>query len=379
MDTFQIIPSISLYKDFASFARSESLTERDFILTNEYIYRPVISDLGISCKVLFQEKFGRGEPSDTMIDGILRELGETEYERIIAVGGGTIIDIAKVLAVAEKEERVDDLYGRMGELKKVHPLVIIPTTCGTGSEVTNISVVNRTSLGTKQGLVSAGMFADKAALIPEFFSSLPYQVFATSSIDALVHAVESYLNPKATIYSAMYSVKAIEIILKGYCKIAASGREVWQEDAESYLIASNMAGIAFSNNGCGAIHAMAYAIGGKYHVPHGESNYQYFIPVLKCYEKKAPAGKLAELKALLKSCMVQNDFCAADNEKNSLVLLEELLEKVLPMKKMSEYGVVQEDIVPFAQSTVEHQQRLLGNSYVPLSREEIQALYQGCL
>ena len=138
-------------------------------------------------------------------------------------------------------------------------------------------------------------------------------------------------------------------------------------------------GVAFSNNGCGAVHAMAYAIGGKYHVPHGESNYQYFVPVLKLYEEKAPGGRLDVLKDILRKNMEAGGFCAVDEAKSAVDLLGELLDKVLPAKKMREYGVVQEDIAPFAQSTVDNQQRLLKNSYVPLSKEEIQAVYQNCL
>lgn len=378
MKQIMIKPEIQSYDTFREFAAEYVLGERDVILTNEYIYDPIMAAEHLKCGVIYQEKYGTGEPTDVMTEAILKEVGKYDAKRIIAVGGGTIIDIAKVL-VLDGGGDIDDMYRNMAALKKRRELIIVPTTCGTGSEVTNIAVLNRTKLGTKQGMVSAAMFADKAVLIPEFLGSLPYKVFATSSIDALVHAVESYLNPAATVFSEMYSVRAVEMLLEGYCKIAQKGTEAWKEDAESYLIASNMAGIAFSNNGCGAVHAMAYAIGGKYHVPHGESNYQFFIPVLKLYEEKVSGGKVGELKNILKSCMTKGRFCREDCGESAIDLLKELLNKVLPAKRMSEYGVVQEDIVPFAQSTVENQQRLLKNSHVPLSRDEIQAVYQGCL
>lgn len=378
MKQITIKPEIQFYDTFREFAAEYALGERDVILTNEYIYDPIMAAEHLKCGVIFQEKYGAGEPADIMAEAILEEVRAYDARRIIAVGGGTIIDIAKVL-VLEGMGSIDDMYQNMASLKKEKELIIVPTTCGTGSEVTNIAVLNRTKLGTKQGMVSEAMFADKAVLIPEFLGSLPYKVFATSSIDALVHAVESYLNPAATVFSEMYSVRAIEMLLEGYCRIAQKGTGAWKEDAKSYLIASNMAGIAFSNNGCGAVHAMAYAIGGKYHVPHGESNYQFFVPVLKVYEKKVSGGKVEDLKSILKACMVKGGFCSADCEKSAVDLLKELLDKVLPAKRMSEYGVVQEDIAPFAQSTVDNQQRLLKNSHVPLSKDEIQAVYQNCL
>lgn len=378
MKQIVIRPEIQSFDTFREFAAEYALGERDVILTNEYIYNPIMEAEHLKCGVIYQEKYGAGEPTDVMAEAILEEVRARDAKRIIAVGGGTIIDIAKVL-VLEGGGNIDDMYRDMASLIKGKELIIVPTTCGTGSEVTNIAVLNRTKLGTKQGMVSEAMFADRAVLIPEFLGSLPYKVFATSSIDALVHAVESYLNPAATAFSEMYSVRAIEMLLGGYCRIAQKGAKAWKEDAKSYLIASNMAGIAFSNNGCGAVHAMAYAIGGKYHVPHGESNYQFFIPVLKVYEKKASGGKVENLKGILKSCMVKGGFCGADSGKSAVDLLKDLLDKVLPAKRMSEYGVAQEDIAPFAQSTVDNQQRLLKNSHVPLSREEIQAVFQSCL
>lgn len=378
MKQILIKPEIQFYDTFKAFLAEYKLGEEDVILTNEYIYDPVMSAENLKCNAIFQEKYGTGEPTDVMVEAILKEVKNFDAKRIIAVGGGTIIDIAKILAL-KGSGSVDEMYRDMTSLEKEKELIIVPTTCGTGSEVTNIAVLNRTNLGTKQGLVSPAMFADKAVLIPEFLESLPYKVFATSSIDALVHAVESYLNPNATVFSEMYSVRAVEMLLEGYCRIAEKGPDAWKEDARSYLIASNMAGIAFSNNGCGAVHAMAYAIGGKYHVPHGESNYQYLIPVLKMYEEKTAGEKMEKLKNILKTCMVKGAFCSADCDKSAIDLLKELLNQVLPAKRMSEYGAVQEDIAPFAQSTVDNQQRLLKNSYIPLGKEDIQAVYQSCL
>ncbi len=148
-----------------------------------------------------------------MVDAILDDLRGKEFDRIIAVGGGTVIDIAKVLTVAKATDRVDDLYDRMANLEKEHELIIVPTTCGTGSEVTNISIINRTTKGVKVGLVSPAMFADEAALVPVMLLSLPYPVFATSSIDAMVHAVESYLSPNACALSELFSEKALHLIL----------------------------------------------------------------------------------------------------------------------------------------------------------------------
>ena len=160
MKAFQLIPSIAEYADFGTLAGELKLGPADLILTNEYIYNPTIASLDLGCHTCFQEKYGAGEPTDVMVDAILDDLRDKDYDRIVAVGGGTVIDIAKVLTVARPSDKVDDLYDRMASLEKEHPLIIVPTTCGTGSEVTNISIINRTTKGVKVGLVSPSMFAD---------------------------------------------------------------------------------------------------------------------------------------------------------------------------------------------------------------------------
>ena len=237
---------------------------------------------------------------DVMVDAILDELRDKNYDRIIAVGGGTIIDIAKVIAVATSEDRVDDLYDRMASLEKVHPLVIVPTTCGTGSEVTNISIINRTTKGVKQGIVSPAMFATEAALIPGMLASLPYGVFATSSIDAMIHAVESYLSPNACAISELFSESALHLILTGWRAAVDNGsRDAWKKFAARFLRASNFAGIAFGHAGCAAVHALSYPLGATYHVAHGESNYAMFTGVMKNYMELKTDGEIAKLNRFL--------------------------------------------------------------------------------
>lgn len=369
MKQLQIAPVIHEFPNFGDFAREFALTEQDLILTNEYIYKPLIAPSGAPCQTIFQERYGAGEPTDLMVDAILAELNRRTCGRIIAVGGGTIIDIAKVLAVAGGREHVDELYADMASLTQQHELFILPTTCGTGSEVTNISVINRTKLGTKQGLVSGVMYAAHAVLIPELISTLPYGVFATSSIDALIHAIESFLSPKANPFTELFSTAAIHDILDGY-KALARDRAALPGLNGQFLRASTYAGIAFGTAGCGTVHAMSYALGGKYHVAHGESNYQFLIPVLELYRQKALGGKIELLNDMLRETLDGGDGIEA---------LKALLEQILPHKAMREYGATQEDIDPFAESTVANQQRLLANSYVPLSTEEIRALFQRCL
>ncbi|MDR1252975.1 MAG: 4-hydroxybutyrate dehydrogenase [Treponema sp.] len=361
-------PELYKFATSAEFAGQFGLEEQDLILTNEYIFQPYFGQMGLKSAVIYQEQYGSGEPTDIMADRILADARKTGCKRVVAIGGGTIIDLAKVLAVAENET-LDELYEKSANITKKRGLVIIPTTCGTGSEVTNLSIINRTRLGTKMGLASPAMYADKAVLIPELLEGLPFGVFATSSIDALVHAVESALSPKATVYTKLFSYKAIEMILKGYQVIAGQGQGARLGLLDNFLVASNYAGLAFGTAGCGTVHAMSYPFGGQYHVAHGESNYVIFSEVLKNYIKLKSDGEIACLNSFMAPIL--------QSEPGEVYgALDKLLNKIFPRKTMREYGVKADDLPEFTRTVMEKQQRLMANSFVPLDYNQILKIYQ---
>jgi 4-hydroxybutyrate dehydrogenase len=199
---------------------------------------------------------------------------------------------------------------------------------------------------------------------------LPYKVFATSSVDALIHAVESFLSPKATPFTEMYSKLAIEMILRAYKAIAEDGDDKRFEYMKDFVLASNYAGIAFGNAGCAAVHALSYSIGGAFHVPHGEANYQFFTQVMKVYVAKSPDGKISQLTKLLSEVL---DAPADSSVYNKL---DELLGTLLAKKPLSEYGMTEAQIEEFTKSTVDNQQRLLANNYVFLTDDDLREIFR---
>lgn len=370
MKDFKIVTGMKEFASFQQFANEEQLGIDDLILTNAYIYEPAIARLDLSCQTLFQEEFGAGEPTDVMVDGILQSLRGRKYRRIIAVGGGTVIDIAKVLAVAQRDDTVDAMYGRMAALQKEHPLILVPTTCGTGSEATNIAILNRTTKGIKVGLVSPAMFAEKAALIPELLASLPYPVFATSSIDAMIHAVESYLSPNACALSEVFSERALQLILHGWkITVNCGGPDGWKGQALEFLRASNFAGIAFGHAGCGAVHALSYPLGSVHHIPHGQANQLMFAAVMRKYQEKKPMGKLNRLQELLSAALSSTPEHALDE-------LYGLMDKVIKKTPLRTHGVTEEELPVFARNVLNTQQRLLENNYVELLEDDILDIYR---
>lgn len=255
MQALRVVPAIHYFDTFKDFNDEFKLGKGDILVTNQWMYDPYVKPLGIDMPVIYQEKYGAGEPTDEMMDAMKAEMDKYEFDRIIAFGGGTIVDCCKVLA-CDIPDKVADLYTGKVAPKRIKKLVVVPTTCGTGSEVTNVAVASIPSLNLKKGIADEETYADIAVLIPESLQGLPDKVFATSSVDALIHAVESYLSPKASPFTEMYSEKAIDMIMNGYKKIIAAGgntAENRKDLLKDFCLAANYAGIAFGNAGCAAV------------------------------------------------------------------------------------------------------------------------------
>ena len=369
MKTLMLKPDIYNYDTAKEFAEDFMLGEGDLVVTNEYIYNPYFGDLNLKCDVIFQEKYGMGEPSDDMVEAMCRDI-KGEHKRVIAIGGGTVLDISKLFALRQVSPVLDLYDGEIPAVKNKE-LVLVPTTCGTGSEVTNIAILALNSRGTKKGLAVDDMYADEAVLIPELLKGLPFGVFATSSIDALIHAIESSLSPKGNETTRMFGYKAIEMILKGYMEIRDHGQEARIPLMKDFLMAANYAGIAFGNAGCAAVHALSYPLGAKYHVAHGESNYAMFTGVLNNYMEIKSDGEIARLNKFMAEILgCDVDVVYAE--------LEKLLNVMIPKKALHEYGVSEEELEEFTDSVLENQGRLMANNFVELDRERVYKIYREC-
>lgn len=367
MKQLMIKPAIYKYAACDEFVKAFNIGKGDLVITNEYIYEPFFGTMNLECDVIYQEKYGAGEPSDDMAEAIFKDI-KGVHKRIIAIGGGTVIDISKLFAL-KYVSPILDLYDGKLPVEKDKELVLVPTTCGTGSEVTNIAILALNSRGTKKGLAVDEMYADAAVLIPELLKGLPFRFFATSSIDALVHAVESSLSPKGNEYTRMFGYKAIDMILRGYMEIREKGPEARIPLLDRFLTASNYAGIAFGNAGCAAVHALSYPLGATYHVAHGESNYALFTGVMKNYMEIKQDGEIAKMNAFLADildCGVTEVYDA----------LEELLNVLLPKKALHEYGVTKEDLAVFTDSVFTNQGRLMANNFVELDKDRVYKIYK---
>lgn len=368
MQALRVVPKIFYFDTFKEFNEEFKIGKNDLLVTNEWMYTPYVAPLGIDTNVIYQEKYGAGEPSDEMIDAMAKEAKKYEFDRIVAFGGGTIVDICKILALDVPEKSIDLFTGAVVPVK-IKKLLVVPTTCGTGSEVTNVAIAELKSLHIKKGIAVDETYADIAVLVPETIKGLPYKFFVTSSVDALIHAIESYLSPKASPFTEMYSLQAIEMIMAGYKEIVAKGPDERFNNLKNFVLASCYAGIAFGNAGVAAVHAISYSIGGAFHVAHGEANYQFFTEVFKMYMRKNPNGKIKQANKIFADILGCTDGPEVYDE------LEKFLNKLIVKKPLREYGMVESQIDEFTKSTVANQQRLLTNNYVPFSDEEIREIF----
>ena len=371
MQVLKLAPVLHYFDTVKEWNDAFPINNYDLVVTNEWLYKPYLEPLGITSNVIFQEKYGMGEPSDEMIDAIVRDAKEFRYDTIVAFGGGTILDICKILAL-DVPTRSEDIFMGKAPPTKVKRLVVAPTTCGTGSEVTNVAIAELKKLGIKRGIAVEETYPDKAVLIPETLKGLPYKVFVTSSIDALIHGIESYLSPKASEFTEAYARVAIKNIMSGYKDIVKRGEDARFDHLKEFMIASTFAGVSFGNAGCGAVHALAYSIGGAFHVPHGEANYQFFPSVMKYYAKKNPEGKLRPLTAILADTLGVDSTDVAKVYEELDAFLSQLIER----KPLREYGMTVDQINEFAKITFENQQRLLANNYVPTDEDDLRAIFE---
>ena len=373
MKQLSIKPTIHKFEHARDFAQEFKLGKGDLVITNQYIWEPYFGDLNLDCDVIFQEKYGKGEPSDAMVDAIVSDI-HTTPKRVIGIGGGTVLDISKVCALKQTSPLEDLVDGKIPAQKGAN-LILVPTTCGTGSEVTNVAVFSLTKRNTKKGLANDACYATDAVLIPELLKSLPDYVFATSSIDALTHSIESALSPIATELTKMFSYKACGLILQSYMRVVKEGSSAKAQVVGDLVSASLYAGIAFGNAGCGCVHAMAYPLGGTFHVAHGETNAALLTSVLRYYAKHdAESSTSAENTELSKLF----DFMANILEcqkADALNKLDEVLNTILPKHKLHEYGMTEDMIQSWAASVVKEQQRLLKNSYMHMSEDAIAEVY----
>lgn len=368
MKLFSMNTELHRFDTVKAFMDAFKIEADDLILTSRGMHKRSLESLNLPCRFIYHDDYGKGEPSNKKIDALLSDASQSPFNRLIAIGGGSVLDISKIL-ILKDVEKSREAFERKVDLIKAHELICIPTTCGTGSEVTNISIMEIPEKSTKMGLADPVLIPDHAILIPELLHDLPYENYLFSSVDALIHAVESYVSPKANSFTRTLAMESASMILDVYQQILEEGPDVRHEHHKDMLLASTMAGIAFGNAGVGAVHALSYPLGGTYHVPHGEANYQFFMAVFGMYYQKDPNGDLAKLGDALAEMI-------GVHSQGVWIEMCKLLDSLIQRRPLKEYGMTEEEIESWADGVIEGQQRLLQNNYAELTRDDIRDIYK---
>lgn len=260
-----------------------------FIVTDE-----VLNKLGITnniCKLLEDKQVKvtiydavTPDPSETVVNNGIDLLRKNNCDLVLAIGGGSSIDAAKMIAVlANSKQTIKSVAGLLKIKKQGLPLCVIPSTSGTGSEVTMAAVITDTENQSKSLIVSPKMMAMAAALDPVIMQGMPAKITADTGFDALTHAIEAYLSKYANEQTDQYSLTAIKLIFSKLSICYNNGNDL--EARQSLALASCYAGLAFNKTNVGYVHAIAHQIGAKYHSPHGFTNAVVLPVVLKFYLK----------------------------------------------------------------------------------------------
>ncbi|MCO4816757.1 MAG: iron-containing alcohol dehydrogenase [Planktomarina temperata] len=231
-------------------------------------------------------------PEEIVLQAAQQALGKTG---VIGFGGGSSLDVAKLAALlAASNQPLAEAYGIGNAQGPRLPLVLVPTTAGTGSEVTPISIVT-TGASEKMGVVSPLLLPDMALLDPELTLGLPAHVTAATGIDAMVHAIEAYASVNANNNPISRALAVEALGLMGRMLLRAVQKPDDLEARTGMLLGSMLAGQAFANSPVAAVHALAYPIGGHYKVPHGLSNALVLPHVLRFNAQVAPQAYAALL------------------------------------------------------------------------------------
>ncbi|TKB05848.1 iron-containing alcohol dehydrogenase [Desulforhopalus sp. IMCC35007] len=293
---------------------------------------------------------------------------------VIGIGGGSAIDIAKISAIlANNEGSLHDFFGIDLVPNPGLKTIIIPTTAGTGSEVTPIVILSDEAEKLKKGVVSPYLFPTLALLDPELTVGLPAKVTAATGMDALIHAIEAFTSKNSYGFTDMLAREAIVLIAGNIRTAYANGTDM--EARSKLLEGSLLAGMAFANAGVTAVHAFAYPIGAEFHIPHGVANSIMLVPVME-FNMIGNLNKFAQLADLLgEKTDSMNLREKAQAAVNALRTLTEDLE--IP-KSLSQFKITDSDLPMLAEGVMKVT-RLLANNPRAMSADEAEGIYRQVL
>jgi alcohol dehydrogenase class IV len=314
------------------------------------------------------------DPRYEITEACVERIRSEEADLVIGFGGGSPIDIAKASAIMTTNEApIAKYFGVELVPKPGLPTLIVPTTAGTGSEVTPIVILSDEVEKLKKGIVSRHLFPAVALLDPELTLGLPANITASTGIDALIHAIEAYTSVNATGMSDIFSLRAMELLYDNIRTAYANGGNI--EARSAMLEGSLLAGIAFANAGVTAVHAFAYPIGAEFHIPHGIANTLMLSHVMRfnLLGNVSRFADIAETFGLFTEGLDELKIAEL-----SIEAIERLAKDLRVPTHLAEFGITEKDIPALAEGVMKAT-RLLANNPRVMTLEDAKDIYKAAL
>ncbi len=311
------------------------------------------------------------EPAYTAVQKLVDEFKAEGADLIIGCGGGSVMDAAKLASVLVTDEYgVKELLDEPTRAKKCVPIILIPTTAGTGAEVTPNAIVAVPEKDLKVGIVNEHMIADYVILDVQMVKNVPAKLAAATGVDALSHCIECFTGNKANPFSDIFALEGLDLILNNIIEACTNPEGL--EAKNKMQIAAYYGGLAITASGTTAVHALSYPLGGKYHIAHGVSNAILLAPVMKfnepvCQERFA---------MVYDRCVHGEKTCTTQAEKSAYVLkwMQDIVEELGIPTSLVEFGVQKEDLDGLVEAAMQVT-RLLVNNMREITAEDARQLY----
>lgn len=314
------------------------------------------------------------EPTLENIEQVFEATASNNYDVLIGIGGGSVLDTTKILSVLKTNDAsVEQLLGTDLVANPGVPTILIPTTSGTGAEVTPNAIVTLPDQELKVGIVSKYLLPTLVILDPVLTLKLPKPITAATGMDAFTHSLESFISTKANPISDMFALESIRLISSSIVEAYQNGESI--DAREKMLVGSMYGGMALTSAGTAAVHALAYPLGGKYKIPHGVANSMLLPHVMK-YNMDAITDRLA---------LVAEPMGISTEGLSNSQVAEKVVEKIVEWTNVLEipqdlksYGVKEEEL-PEISVSASQVTRLLNNNPKKLSVADIEAIYRQLL
>ncbi|MBP3303241.1 MAG: iron-containing alcohol dehydrogenase [Muribaculaceae bacterium] len=309
------------------------------------------------------------EPSLNDFNKILDSAREFRADSVVGIGGGSVLDVAKLVAAfIDSDQKAEDCFGTGFIKKKGLWLACLPTTAGTGSEVSPNAILLDERDRLKKGIVSPYLLADTAYVDPKLTMTVPSKVTADTGMDALTHCIEAYTNKFAHPAVDIYALQGIKLIAANLLRAVRDGSDT--EAREAMSLGSLYGGLVLGPVNTAAVHALSYPLGGEFHIPHGLSN-AILLPSVMKFNRPANLRKYAEVAIACGAPQGKDDN---ETAQNGVDFIYELSKAVGIPQKLSDLNIPQSAVDSMAKAAMEVQ-RLLKNNPREVTEQDARDIY----